>query len=370
MIVYLVNIIVTALISVIAVWIADQSPKKKFGQKEVSYVAIFCLLLVWVYIYANRGIEIGSDTSGYYGFYNLLTHNNLSLSETLAQGGDILFETIRYGINRVSHGNWKIFITVMGVITYIPVLLVLRKENIENFLPSVLLYIFMFHYYQGFNAIRQAMAVSLTFMAYFLFFRKKKYFKYVIIMLIAFGFHSTVLFVIPFHLLSKLNLKSKLLWGIIIIFAISGSSMSSIWNSAISVLSAIGNDTLANRYSNSMYSGSGLMRVAVCLVPLLIGFWKRSCISKSNKEENDSFLIFLIFDTIFMMYSTYNWLFARLAMYFDIYAIVYIPKLKYIFSDRSKKIGVILILTLYFIYMILLILHGEANIYPYSFYKS
>ena len=187
-------------------------------------------------------------------------------------------------------------------------------------------------------------------------------------MIIAFGFHSTALFVIPFHILSKINIKSKWLWVLVTILFVSGGSMSTIWNSAISILSAVGNDTLANRYANSTYTGSGIIRVFVCMAPLLIGLWKRSCISRKQKTENDSFLIFLIFDVIFMIYSTHNWLFGRLAMYFDIYAIVYIPKLKNIFNSRSKNLGIVLILFLYFLYMILLMLHGEANIYPYSFY--
>lgn len=365
--VYLVNIALTVIISSMAVWKTTQVNWKNGQQKEISYGAIFLVLLIWVYIYANRGMEIGTDTSGYYGFYNLLTNNNLPLSEILAQGGDMLFETIRYVINRLSHGNWGIFITIMGLITYIPVLLVLRRECAEDFVPAVLLYIFMFHYYQGFNAIRQAIAVSLTFMAYYFFFRKKKYLSYVLAMLIAFGFHSTALFVIPFHLVSKLKLKSKLLWSIIAVFLLSAGSMSAIWNSAISILSAIGNDALANRYSDSTFTGSGMLRVLVAMVPLLLGIWKRSCINENDKEENDALLILLIFNTILMVYSTYNWLFARLASYLDIYAIVYVPKLKYIFSDRSKAGGLYLILLLYFLYMILLMLHGESSIYPYSF---
>lgn len=367
MIIYLINIFLTTVIAVIATCMARRSVNGNVEKYPISYLAIICILVIWVFIYANRGENIGTDTSGYYQYYNLITNNNLTLAKHLEQGGDILFETIRYVINRVSHGNWECFISIMGILTYIPVLIVLRRENPENFVSSVLLYIFMYHYYYGFNAIRQTIAISLSFMSYFFFFRKRRYIFYAIVMMIAFGFHSTALFIIPFHLLSKISIKSKLLWGIIIFFIISGGAMGSIWNVAISILSAVGNDTLATRYADNVYSGSGAVRVLVCMVPLLIGWWKRSFICNEYENENDSFLIFLIFDTIFMMYSTYNWLFARMAMYLDIYAIVYIPKLKYVFNPRSKNIGNILILLLYFIYMISLMIHGEANIYPYAF---
>lgn len=367
MAIYFINIIVTAVIAIDA-----RKQKRIVGMQgeiryKVSLWAIGAILLTWVLIYANRGLSIGSDTEGYYQYYKLLTQSTVSLKEYLNQGGDILFETLRYCINKVSSGNWHIFIYIMGVLTYAPILFVLRKEENKHFAMSVLLYIFMFHYYYGFNAIRQTIANSISFMAYFLFFRKRKYIKYTISMLIAWGFHSTALFVVVFHFLSKLKIKSKILWVIVGVLLIIGRSFSTVWNAAISLLSMGGNDTLANRYVENMFTGSGYIRVLICLVPLVLGIWKQSVIERKEQKKIDDFLIFLIFDTIFMLYSTYNWLFARIAVYLDIYAIVFIPKLEGVFKDNSRKVSKMLILSLYFIYMVMLLLHGEANVYPYKF---
>lgn len=365
--IYIANIIITIVIIIIT---EKQTAGYRGSNKENIKVPIFTILAIlftWTYIYARRGLDIGSDTSGYYKFYQLLTKSDITLKEYVNQGGDWLFEVFRYCINRVSKGNWNVFIFIMGIFTYLPVLITLRNEKKKNFLMSILLYIFMFHYYYGFNAMRQTIAISISFMGYILYFRKNKYIRYFLCMIIAYGFHSTAIFVILVHFLSKLSVKSKILWIINILMLVGAGVFGNVWNMAINALSIVGNDTLANRYIDSTFTGSGYIRVLVCLAPLILGFWKYNLIQNKEREKLEPFLIFGVLDVIFMMYSTHNWLFARLAMYLDIYMIIYIPKLEVIFTDNCKKMGKTLILILYFVYMLLLLLHGEANVYPYSF---
>lgn len=365
--IYIANIIITIIIVMLA---EKQTVVYQITTKEnvkIPLYAILAILFVWTYIYAGRGLDIGSDTSGYHGVYQMLTETNITLKAYINQGGDWLFEAVRYCINRMSKGNWYVFIFIMGIFTYFPVLITVRNEKSKDFLMSILLYIFMFHYYYGFNAIRQTIAISISFMAYMIYFRKNKYIRYFVCMIIAYGFHSTAIFIVIFHFLSKLSIKSKILWIINIFMLIGAGFWGRAWNAAINILTMAGNDTLANRYIDNTFSGSGYMRVLVCSIPLILGFWKYDLIQKKTKNKLDPFLIFGVLDVIFMIYSTHNWLFARLAMYLDIYMIIYIPNLKEIFADRCKILGKILILVLYFIYMLLLLLHGEANVYPYKF---
>lgn len=365
--IYIANIIITIMIIMIT---EKRDMVYQVTTKEnvkVPIYVILTILFIWTYIYAGRGLNVGSDTSGYYGFYQLLTKSDITLKAYINQGGDWLFETVRYCVNRASKGNWYVFIFIMGIFTYLPVLITLRSENPRNFLMSILLYIFMFHYYYGFNAIRQTIAISISFMAYMLYFKKNRYIRYLICMIIAYGFHSTAIFMILIHFLSKLSIKSKILWIINIFMLVGAGAFGNVWNMAINALTIVGNNTLADRYIDNTFTGSGYIRVLICLVPLILGFWKYHLIQKEEKEKIDPFLIFGILNVIFMMYSTHNWLFARLAMYLDIYMIIYIPKLEKIFTDNCKMLGKTLILLLYFVYMLLLLIHGEANVYPYNF---
>lgn len=58
------------------------------------------------------------------------------------------------------------------------------------------------------------------------------------------------------------------------------------------------------------------------------------------------------------------------ASYSSIFIISLVPKLGCIFKEDSRKLAMILISLLYFIYMIALLLHGESGLYPYSFYRA
>ena len=192
-------------------------------------------------------------------------------------------------------------------------------------------------------------------------FQKKEICEYFFCMFIAFNFHSTAVIAIPFHLISKLELKSKRLWAIIGVLVLSVFAFPVVWNYATSLLLVVGKD-----YVDNSFSGSGYLRVVVCAVPVVIGLWKYR-ILKQVDEEIDQQIILLILATFLLVFSTNNWLFARVADYCYIFAILYIPKLQYIFTENSRRLGKVLIGGLYFLYMIALMLHGYANLYPYTF---
>lgn len=361
MTVYLANIILTLIVAKAA---ENAIFFKKIHKKRNGEISTFCILLIlsiWTFIYAYRGIEVGTDTSGYIGFYQLLKQSTQSYVEYLEIAAEPLFESIKYFCCKVLNMNWVFFAFTIAVLTYFPVIYTVKKEGKRNFCFSLLLYIFLMFYYSGFNAMRQAVAVSITFLSYYSFFKKKKYVKYFFCMFIAFNFHSTAVIAIPFHLISKLELKSKRLWAIIGVLVLSVFAFPVVWNYATSLLLVVGKD-----YVDNSFSGSGYLRVVVCAVPVVIGLWKYR-ILKQVDEEIDQQIILLILATFLLVFSTNNWLFARVADYCYIFAILYIPKLQYIFTENSRRLGKVLIGGLYFLYMIALMLHGDANLYPYTF---
>ncbi|WP_285959079.1 EpsG family protein [Thomasclavelia spiroformis] len=357
--IYLLNCLMTG---ILGVTIEHNNCKRRLN----NILLFLIILIMWSAIYAFRGESVGSDTSGYMYFYNQIGKTSLSLGEYLSNGGDILFEILRYMCYKISGGNWVFFSFVTAVITYFPFLYTIKKENSNHITMILLLYIFFMIYYSGFNATRQAIAVSISFFSYICYFSKKKYIKYFFIMSIAYGFHSTSIFIIPFHFLSKLSIKSKLLWVIIGLLLISTVAFSTVWNTIISLFSMIGNETLANRYIENSYGGSGFFRILVIIFPIILGIWKYK-IFKNRNISIDNYLILSIFCAVFMVYSTNNWLFARLSSYFSPFLILFIPKLIFIFKKDSQQLAIFMICILYFLYMIILLLHGEANLYPYNF---
>lgn len=367
MTVYLLTILFTAIFGVVA---NDNRTVRinRNGKEEYHTENIFMLfiLLTWVIVFAFRGISVGADTSGYIYYFNSIKSSDMSFAEFSANQRDWLFGYLEYFCCKIFNGSWVCFQIVVAIIIYVPILKILNKKA-EYLLSSLLLFIFTISFFSGFNGMRQAIAMSMIFYAYYDFFLEKKYFKYIVFLLIAFGFHSSVIFVIPIHFLSRFEIKKYVVKFSVILTLLLFLFIWQIWPYLINFLVSIGQTKMASDYAEvSKNDGSGFLRFIVALAPVVIGYFYKEKLEEHFDNVNNE-LILCLFGALFMLLSTKYWIFARVSSYFSLSQILFIPKLYLIFSKDSRKMGCVIILFLYFSYMIALLLHGEGNYYPYDF---
>lgn len=368
MTVYLLTILFTAVFGVIASNTRMVRIKEK-GKEEycIENISMFFILVIWVAVFACRGIGVGADTGGYIYYFNKIISSDMSLADFLLTQRDWLFGYLEYFCCRIFNGNWISFQIVVAIITYAPILKVL-KEKADYLSSSLILFIFTVNFFSGFNGMRQAIAMSMVFYAYYNFFEEEKYFKYAVLLLIAFGFHSSVIFVIPIHILSRFEIKGRVVKFSVILTLISFLFIWQIWPSLINFLESIGQTKMAADYAEvAKNEGSSFLRFIVALVPVIIGYIYKEKLEVQFKNVNNE-LILCLFGALFMLLSMRYWIFARVSSYFSLSQILFVPKLYKIFTEKSQKIGCIMILFLYFLYMIALLIHGEGNYYPYSFF--
>ena len=358
MTVYAVNIIVTAVICALTDYFQKRWTKK---------FSLFLLLVLWSTIYAFR-YRVGTDWGTYYRSYALILPQFSTAALFLATQRDSLFGALELIVHDLSNGSWIVFQYTTAVLTYLPVLLVIERKSNKTFIPC-LLYIFTMSFYGGFNGMRQGIACAIAFVAYYFFFLDRKYWMYGVMMLISFHFHSSVLFLIPFHLLSKRNLDSKIVWAVAFLMIVLFFVLDTVWPMFIFFLRLIGQTKMANDYSELGTEGSSLIRACVYIVPVLIGV-----ILHKRRRMNDyifeSETILLLFSSIFMLYSMRFWIFARVSGLMSLSTILYVPKLCDFLTKHSRPVGVAIVLTLYFCFMLLLLLHGEGHYYPYRFIEG
>lgn len=367
MTVYLLTILFTAILGVIASNTRMVRIKEN-GQEEycTQNIIILFILAIWVAVFACRGISVGSDTNGYIYFFNNIISSDMSLAEFSSNQRDWLFGYLEYFCCRIFNGNWICFQIVVAIIIYAPILNVL-KEKADYLLSSLLLFIFTISFFSGFNGMRQAIAMSIVFYAYYNFFAEEKYFKYAVLLLIAFGFHSSVIFVIPIHFLSRFEIKGRVVKFSVILTLILFLFIWKIWPFIIDFLASIGQTKMAADYAEvAKDAGSGFLRFFVALVPVIVGYFYKEKLEVQFKNVNNE-LVLCLFGALFMLLSMRYWIFARVSSYFSLSQVLFIPKLYKVFSENSQKIGCAMILFLYFAYMIALLIHGEGNYYPYVF---
>ena len=107
------------------------------------------------------------------------------------------------------------------------------------------------------------------------------------------------------------------------------------------------------------------MRIMVSLSVFFIAFIKyKNLKERFNDFDNDIWiLVICVIGNIFISKFVY---FARLVAYVNLSIIFIIPKLAYAFGDKRNREFKLLMLILYFIHMIVLLYHGDSNLYPFK----
>lgn len=326
---------------------------------KVNYIVFSIVSILLILIYSLR-YYVGSDFFLYY----------LNFNSQNFESRDWLFEFISKLNYFIFDGNWYLHSIILGIITYIPVLLFYRN-NSSKFLISILIYIFSYNYFFPFNGIRQGLALSLYILAYNSLIKREKI-KFSLYIIGAFLFHSTVLIAIPFMFLSLVRYNSKILKSINLLLVVSVLFIGKLWPLILEVFALIGQEKIANDYSNVVIGdgdmGSSYLRLLVYVVPVILGiYYYRIKKNKNNITKVENVILNTqTFACILMFASTKYWIFSRVALYFSIFTPVVYVKYIECFEKKSQNIYVIILLTVYLIYMLLLLLNGEGSMLPYQ----
>ena len=336
------------------------------SKNVINLKNLFFVLLIWTALYSIKGLT-GTDSFNYYFTNKYIYNTNISFREYALVKRDLLYHIIEWGLSRIFHGYWIPICAIYALLLYIPILYVIKKESIDIF-TSCLIYIFSMNFYYGFNGLRQGIAMGFTLIAYNIYFRKCNYLKYILFMIIAFGFHNTAMFIVPMHIITmqKFHSIKTIIFITIAIFLY--IFMVEWWGGIIGLLNEIGQKKIAQDYkviTEGMKNRGSYLRIMVSLSVFFIAFIKyKNLKERFNDFDNDIWiLVICVIGNIFISKFVY---FARLVAYVNLSIIFIIPKLAYAFGDKRNREFKLLMLILYFIHMIVLLYHGDSNLYPFK----
>lgn len=360
---YLINIAITW---IVAAYVTMSREKAIANGKKLSWqdewLPWAIILLSWVFVYAFRGTT-GTDTGGYYRAFKSVA-KALTLKGHVSYKRDQGFYILQYYFAHWFRGMWVPACALFGFIVYTPIIVTIRKKSVDV-VVACLIYIFIMSYTTGFNALRQGLSVGLATMAYFLFLREKKYTLYAIFMLIAATFHSATLLIVPLHFVTFIKFTEKRTIAIVLVAMVFYMYMIKLWGGVMDLLEAVGQEKFAKDYAGYAFKrGSSVIRTLALLVPTVVAIYKRHEI-KARFPDFDQDLWLVLMGFLFIMMAMKFVYFARVASYFMACSIVYMPKLTYAFGQRMRYRFTQAILWSFFFYMILLMLHGDGQLYPY-----
>lgn len=295
-------------------------------RKQTNWLPLLWGVLLPVIMAGMRSESIGTDTSNYHMlFEEFCTNPTLSYCP----------EPFYYLISQLARiVNWFPLIPISyQLFSVIFVLAAFRNKNIKCIkykIPSsiiILMYYLMF-YNASLNIMRQITAISyLLFISQYL----GNHRKFLILLLIGFGWHSTVIFggflVLIAYLISRLKGMVRIIAIGLYISALSACQF--IILKIFNVLSVNNLGVLAMKATSYSLSSAGgaswsyVLTSIISLILLLLGW------NYYKLRYNDKIFIFLLIvsELAFYLLGNYSPPLMRLALYFSVYYCVFVPML-------------------------------------------
>ena len=317
--------------------------KRYHKENSVAFcVIIFFILTI---ISGCRASTVGTDTHAY---LNLFLINNDLLSGFANQ--EILFEFLCKFIGLfTTNAQWLLIvcsaITNFGVLYF-------AYFNSKNVTLSIFLYISLYFYFFSMNGVRQFVAIGIVLIASE-FAKRRKIIPFIVLILLAIGFHSTAIFALILWFVFDKKLSKKMIFFIAILLV--GGVV--VFDRLIPVIVR-----LFPRYEIYLENSSGFQSggvMAAVVYTIIFGVGIAAALDKNwYNTGNKAILLIVGIASIFSIASFSIGILRRVCWMFEIYSIVLIPNLLYSkFYYRSR----------YYLYIFIVLMGSVYLVYCFSF---
>ncbi|WP_339289158.1 EpsG family protein [Ureibacillus sp. FSL K6-0786] len=281
---------------------------------------------------------------------------------------DITFEWIYTGVNyilKVSGGEFHYLTLLISLFSSLLLIFGIYKWNIRGINVILVLFLYTVSYLFLFaNTMRQGVAIIIFFIAA-RYIVERKFFKFLFWIFLGAGFHLSIIFMIPFYFIYKIQLRYTIFVLLVIAsYLIVGLNLSQkilefLLSFSPYAQKYLNSDLLSNT-ENSILSPGVLIKTLIAIL-LLVKL-------KNIPNEYKIAMNFYMIGTIFRIFAISSYLFNRLGMYFQFFEIICIVILLNQIKNKYFKIllyGFVIIIHLLLLYK-LIIIDAEANDFIYN----
>ncbi len=327
------SMITVFLLSMAGAWFGRAVPSRSLNSwdknKPNLLGFLFCgvIMILFVGLRANQG-----DTYQYIYMFQLREEAGNPMPTI--EDSSFLFQYLQYLIQKFG-GDKQTLIMITALITLVPVLLVFRKYA-PDFTLAVFFYFTTGIYVATMNGIRQFVAAGILLLATRFLFSPKKYdfFGLLIIVAIAYFFHSSALFMIPVYFVCR-----RRAWSLSTFMIIIGGVAALIFVSLflpefLDMLEGGSYEQYGDGwFTEGVEQGASFLRVGFQSIPMILSAIYYKKIRHYGPAVDILVNLSVVHFAIFML-SLYNWIFARFAYYTYTYMCIL---LALIFSTVIKE---------------------------------
>jgi|GEM_PF-5621599 len=289
---------------------------------------IYCVLItiVLVLIASLRSYKMGNDPSMYkYMFENVKSSlkDIILMKQTMNQTekGYIILENI---ISR-TFGGFQWLMMIIATVYIVPIGILVKRYS-KNPWVSFFIFVGFGFFTDSLSALRQALAVGLTVVA-FMCIKNKKLKSYFIIVLMATSLHMSALFFMPIYWLRKIKYTKQIIIGSIIAIIATNIFKSPLFQ-------------FVNRFSRQVYdvnvnTGGNKLYIFIIFTVILCFIYGKAMIEENN--DNKMIIYMMIITAIIYPILSFNPAVYRMFWYFFIYLIIFVPNLLSVVKDKAFK---------------------------------
>lgn len=331
MTVFYLTILSTTILALIARLVRSKNEK----------AGMFFLIFIIVIFVLVSGLRSGiGDTYMYRHLYGLIGPGYEANGGY--EPGFILFFKMLKSIS--SNSQFMLIVTSL-IINVLNIVTIYKYSKDSYFELGIFMYVASGYYTVTMNGIRQSLAAAIIFYAT-TFIIKGKFKTYCAVILLMYTIHSSALIMIPVYFVVRCKAWEKAtnkLYGLVLTGLF-------LYQPLMGIMVRFFGDSRYAQYADFNEGGANLLRIAIFIVPVVLAYLKRDII-REKWEYGDIFVNMNIICMIVMLFSVYNWIFARFTIYFQLYSFILLPYIvKNCLSGKERRLIYFGLIFCYFIF--------------------
>lgn len=335
-----------------------------YGIDVILVMEYFFAVLIPCLLAAFRDPSVGIDANTYIVHNYVYVQNSgeemLPAIIKIAKLNELFFAILIYLCAKINSLSLLFFI--IQLLIMVPLLMALNRLNVSYFYGMTIFYLLLYNVTLG--LMRQSIAAAILVLAY-TYIKEDKKWKAILLSIVSFFFHKSAIFVFALFVVYKIIKKSrykKIMYYLSVFFMIYilfqgrgfGESVQDIIGSFMPSYVRALKYQYTGAINTNMVSWSNILTHGVLILTTAV------VLKISNAESSDdSDLFYMCIIGIFLRLLSMRILIAvRMAEYFDMFLVLYIPKIRKGINDSSisRLLLVVLLLAIcipfwYFFYI-------------------
>lgn len=290
--------------------VCEEFVEAKLIYRPNSY--LYYIFVITLSLFAGLRSSIG-DT-GYYMYSFTLPYELVSTREI----GFTIYQLFLKNI--ISHPQFLLLVS--SFITLFLIMITFYRYSYKVSL-SVFLFIASGLYVSTMNGLRQFLVAAVIFYFTYLITNSRKTVFFILVLFLSL-FHVSVLIMIPVYFLVRQEPWSKKMILFLFVILSLYLGFDSIFEYFLIALQETSYGHYTQTFGTSNFEGAHPLRIVLAIVPIILSFF----VSSKNRKKIKNFGIYLNFSILnaaVLLFSSYNWIFARLGIYFELYNYLLIP---------------------------------------------